>query len=321
MQMTGQDYLANQPATITPTTVTASPLQREAFCSLPRYREALYALNAACDEAAKPLMLVTGPQGIGKTTLLNTLAARRSETCVTIVASQGTTVQNLVKAWVTACQQTMPVAVNGQLLTVLAAENQQSIVLLIDNAHELPTATLRELIGLAKSEYAGSLSIILFGALVLQQQCRQLVGKEGVTLNQVSLTQLSLAESKQYLLARVQQEPSAAGIDLDDIPDMLLNHLHASAKGLPAALNRTVIESILPWITEHRVPATVSTSARATATDGENDLYVTVTHWMSWFLLTALVVVMTIQPANRIWLTQLSGKVYAAVPAIHLQLG
>lgn len=310
----------------------ALPLLHDHFCALPRYRDVLQELLNFTEKQEKiGLAVLSGLAGVGKSTLLMELKRRTHKRPLVVVGTPGLSIENLLKALRVFVDVPPPRREKGsmQQIAYVLDHLQENYVLLVDNAHLLPLRTLAALVHLVAAQTHDTLRmrVVLAGDLALTKQIKQLVLEdfEGLPLLQCTLPPLSIAESKQYILKRAEQESEWQ--DGTEIPERLFNRMHARAKGLPERLNTAVVNMLVPWlrgdaddvfdplVTERRDdPAPAAWLSRMAPwverlRSKQSLGFLSVLAAAAW---------MGLQPQLLITVAQLPAKLYASVPALSL---
>ncbi len=170
----------------------------------------------------KALVVINGVLGSGKTVLAAQYLAQTDpdvESCLLKGSSMLSTKQlfeRIAEAF-DIKENIADLSVNEQADAIIThlEQRQRYYVLLIDDAHRLPLETLSNIITLAakQKEANVSLYIVLLGEPQLDERLHNLleIAEESVAIEQLSLSHLSLAETKSYIKHRLTKSGLTAG--------------------------------------------------------------------------------------------------------------
>lgn len=209
------------------------------------------------------LVVLTGEAGLGKTLLLRTFLARLDEQKICAILLHQTshlTFNSLL------CQllQTFGVKIESRdtatLLSQVRSELikerilRRKVLLILDDAHNLPQGTLRQLPSLAYLEQPAEqlLQIILSGQPALEEASQMCLNALSDS-SHFALTPLPLHESMAYLRARLQH---VAMNDEAIFTDEALETLAIRARGIPGALHQLAQGVLVAGCITQRKPLT-----------------------------------------------------------------
>ncbi|WP_028238195.1 AAA family ATPase [Stutzerimonas azotifigens] len=189
------------------------------------------------------LLVVTGPEGSGKTLLRQALVASTNKQSVqsVVVAAQSTsTPEHLLQQ----VAQALGVSVPG-LEAVLAQVVQlgltgQEIYLLVDDAERLSDSGLQLLLRLAEGSPEGRPHVFLFGQPALASRLEALAGDEE-RYHVIELQPYTLEETEGYLAARLE----GAGRDVDCLSDEQVEEIHELSGGWPGPINEAARDVLI----------------------------------------------------------------------------
>jgi general secretion pathway protein A len=211
--------------------------------------------------------VILGDAGLGKTLLLHvylTLAQQRQYKTI-YVADTDLTFRNLLQVLYQALGLDFPTATLDMLL---AACQQHSVILAIDDAHLMPTLTLKKLWTLA--EYAASAGAILHIALAGHPALDSQL--DALTLHHLTsepvvrytLSPFTPKESRTYIDHRLAQATTQAETVFTS---RALTRIIKAAQGVPGTLNTLCTNALIAgfWAQQRPVSARVAREAIAQA--------------------------------------------------------
>nr|WP_255490882.1 ATPase, T2SS/T4P/T4SS family [Spartinivicinus marinus] len=190
------------------------------------------------------LLLIAGPTGSGKTTILqqaNQVLQEQCRSCLITATPMMNASQLFSQLWKKLVDQTQPVSVKTPEALLFAVRDvlltEQQAVVLIDDALLLDVDALRLLIVLAikASEHSLPIHFIITGSEALAnklQQCNQLAQTD--LLYTIHLNQLTLEETADYLHQYLKL--TATG-DVKELTTTDLDKIHKQAQGNFSKLN------------------------------------------------------------------------------------
>jgi DamX protein len=201
------------------------------------------------------LLAVFGQKGSGKTTLSRQLTAQIGDTMHVYCISAQVSI-NLTKMLEILQEGFNLPAFDNELLEE-RLDNQisdlqfheQTCVLLIDDAEELPEETLQALLYLIKqqSKTQMRLHVVLFGDHELQAKLAKLARQElsGDLIHSIELEPLTLEETRLYLQHRLKGRQLFTSIMIEDI--------YQSSHGVPERINHFAEQLLLESRSEHQM--------------------------------------------------------------------
>ncbi len=193
------------------------------------------------------LLVVTGPQGSGKTLLRQALVASTNKQSVQSVvvsargASDAAGVLRQVAQALNVAQAEMQ-AILSQIVQL--ALTGQEVYLLVDDAEQLGESALEALLGLADGTPEGRPHVFLFGEASLIDRLEQLCAdaeSEGERFHVIELAPYTEDETREYLEQRL--EGAGQGIELFTAEQITDIHEHSS--GWPGAINQVARDSMI----------------------------------------------------------------------------
>jgi DamX protein len=195
------------------------------------------------------LLLVTGPQGSGKTLLRQALVASTNKQSVqsVVVAARGASdaagvMQQVAQALGTSHADMRTV----QAQVVQLALTGQEVYVLVDDAEQLGDSALEALLVLAAGTAEGRPHVFLFGeaSLIdrLETLCDKVSGEtEGERFHVIELQPYTEDETREYLEQRL--EGAGQGIGLFTAEQ--ISDIHEHSNGWPGAINQVARDSMI----------------------------------------------------------------------------
>ncbi|SQF94426.1 sporulation domain-containing protein [Paucimonas lemoignei] len=193
------------------------------------------------------LLVVTGPQGSGKTLLRQALVASTNKQSVQSVvvsargASDAAGVLRQVAQALNVAQAEMQ-AILSQIVQL--ALTGQEVYLLVDDAEQLGESALEALLGLADGTPEGRPHVFLFGEASLIDRLEQLCAdaeSEGERFHVIELAPYTEDETREYLEQRL--EGAGQGIELFTAEQ--ITDIHEHSNGWPGAINQVARDSMI----------------------------------------------------------------------------
>lgn len=201
------------------------------------------------------LLAVFGQKGSGKTTLSRQLIAQIGETMHVHAINAGSRIDLTRMLQILQEGFNLPTFDNDLLEERLDNQiadlqfHEQTCVLLIDDAQELPEETLQALLYLIKQQSKTQMRFhaVLFGDHELQMKLAKLARQElsGDLIHSIELEQLTLEETRLYLQHRLKGQQLFTSIMIEDI--------YQSSRGVPEQINYFAEQSLLESMSEHEM--------------------------------------------------------------------
>ena len=209
------------------------------------------------------MITLIGAAGLGKTTLVRGILAQMlSSPLTSIYVEQPDLDSDALAAHVAqALGRPCPDALRSkglqglQPLFAQAAMGEHRIILVVDNAHLMPMATLRQ-IGQLATDAAAFVQVILIGQTVLADIC-QCAGLDEHTMA-IPLNPLTLAESAAYIRQRLAY--ASAGQQADIFSAGAIKTIVKYASGVPRDLNMVCTDVLRAGFAKRENPISANTA-------------------------------------------------------------
>jgi type II secretory pathway predicted ATPase ExeA len=213
--------------------------------------------------ARRGIITLIGEAGLGKTTLVRAILAQLASSPLTsIYVEQPDLDSDALAAHIAqALGQTCPDALRSEglrcLLSLLeqAAVGEHRIVLVVDNAHLMPMATLRQ-VGQLATDAAAFVQVILIGQTVLADTCQR-AGLDEHTMT-IPLNPLTLAESAAYIRQRLAY--ASAGQPAAIFSAGAIKAIVKYASGVPRDLNIVCTDVLRAGFAKRENPISAKTA-------------------------------------------------------------
>ncbi|TDV66072.1 AAA family ATPase [Pseudomonas sp. LP_7_YM] len=193
------------------------------------------------------LLLVTGPQGSGKTLLRQALVAstnKQSVQSVVVSARGASDAAGVLRQVAQALNVTQPEmrAILSQVVQL--ALTGQEVYVLVDDAEQLGESALEALLGLAAGTPEGRPHVFLFGEASIIDRLDQLcaeTGSEEERFHVIELAPYSEEETREYLAQRLD----GAGQGVEVFSAEQITDIHEQSNGWPGAINQVARDSMI----------------------------------------------------------------------------
>lgn len=212
----------------------------------------------------RPLVLVTGPEGVGRTTFFQVLQRRLPDDArvARITAGVFLSARNLLRA----VARAMGIAIDAEegregirerlyQQIIELGQSRTLCAVLVDDADELEAEALDELVGLAELHAdSPNIRILLFGSEALRRAVADVVGEERAEplLLEVPLEPYTLNELRGYLQYRLQRAGLAG---TPPFSERDYQEIYVASRGLPrdanAVARRILLERGRRWSLQH----------------------------------------------------------------------
>lgn len=192
------------------------------------------------------LLVVTGPEGSGKTLVRQALVASSNKQAVlsVVITPQGTADSSAILQQIAQAlniQRTDFDAVMAQIVQL--ALTGQEVYLLVDDAEQLTGAAVETLLRLAEGSPEARPHVFLFGEDSLVARLEALVAGEE-RFHVIALQPYQEDETREYLALRLE----GAGGGLDCFSEEQINRIHEQSGGWPGAINHVAREELIEAI-------------------------------------------------------------------------
>jgi len=189
------------------------------------------------------LLVVTGPEGSGKTLVRQALVASSNKQAVhSVVISPLETLDSNVLlqqiAQAVGCQRADFDSIMAQIIQL--ALTGQEVYLLVDDAERLTGAAVETLLRLAQGSPEGRPHVFLFGEHALVARLEALVDGEE-RFHVIALQPYEQDETREYLALRLE----GAGSGLDCLSEEQVERIHVDSGGWPGAINQAARDELL----------------------------------------------------------------------------
>ncbi|WP_407294746.1 AAA family ATPase [Stutzerimonas zhaodongensis] len=189
------------------------------------------------------LLVVTGPEGSGKTLVRQALVASSNKQAVqsVVISPQETVDSNVVLQQVAhalGSQHADFESIMAQIIQL--ALTGQEVYLLVDDAERLTGAAVETLLRLAQGSPEGRPHVFLFGEHALVARLEALVDGEE-RFHVIALQPYEKDETREYLALRLE----GAGAGLDCFTEEQIERIHVNSDGWPGAVNQAAREELV----------------------------------------------------------------------------
>lgn len=196
------------------------------------------------------LLVVSGPQGSGKTLLRQALVASTNKQAVqsVVISGQGAAEPGAVLRQVAQGLQVQQSGVQAILAQVgQLALTGQEVYLLVDDAEQLSEAALTSLLALAAGNAEGRAHVFLFSEPGLMPRLESLA-EGGECFHVIELQPYSEDESREYLAQRLE----GAGRGLEVFTAEQLAAIHEQSEAWPGLINQVARETLIETMLAQR---------------------------------------------------------------------
>lgn len=189
------------------------------------------------------LLVVTGPNGSGKTLLRQALVASTNKQSVqsVVVSARGATDAASVLSQVAQSLNVAQAEVEHILDQVVQlALTGQEVYLLVDDAEQLDESALQAMLALAEGTPEGRPHVFLFGESSLIADLEPL-SAEQERFHVIELQPYSEDETREYLSQRLE----GAGRGLEVFNSQQIADIHENSEGWPGAINRVARDAMI----------------------------------------------------------------------------
>ncbi|MEX6675299.1 AAA family ATPase [Pseudomonas sp. W2Oct36] len=193
------------------------------------------------------LLVVTGPQGSGKTLLRQALVASTNKQSVqsVVVSARGAgdatgVLRQVAQALNVAQAEMRPILAQ----VVQLALTGQEVYILVDDAEQLGESALEALLGLAAGTPEGRPHVFLFGEASIIDRLDQLCAESGTEeerFHVIELAPYTEEETREYLAQRL--EGAGQGVELFSAAQ--ITDIHEQSGGWPGAINQVARDSMI----------------------------------------------------------------------------
>ena len=189
------------------------------------------------------LLVVTGPEGSGKTLLRQALVASSNKQAVqsVVISPQGTADSSAVLQQIGQALNIQHADVDSVMAQIIQlALTGQEVYLLVDDAERLTGAAVETLLRLAVGSPEARPHVFLFGEDSLVARLEALVEGEE-RFHVIALQPYEEDETREYLALRLE----GAGSGLDCLSDEQISRIHEESNGWPGAINQLAREELI----------------------------------------------------------------------------
>lgn len=193
------------------------------------------------------LLVVTGPQGSGKTLLRQALVASTNKQSVqsVVVSARGAgdatgVLRQVAQALNVAQAEMRPILAQ----VVQLALTGQEVYILVDDAEQLGESALEALLGLAAGTPEGRPHVFLFGEASIIDRLDQLCAESGTEeerFHVIELAPYTEEETREYLAQRL--DGAGQGVELFSAAQ--ITDIHEQSGGWPGAINQVARDSMI----------------------------------------------------------------------------
>lgn len=193
------------------------------------------------------LLVVTGPQGSGKTLLRQALVASTNKQSVqsVVVSARGAgdatgVLRQVAQALNVAQAEMRPILAQ----VVQLALTGQEVYILVDDAEQLGESALEALLGLAAGTPEGRPHVFLFGEASIIDRLDQLCAESGTEeerFHVIELAPYTEEETREYLAQRL--DGAGQGVELFSATQ--ITDIHEQSGGWPGAINQVARDSMI----------------------------------------------------------------------------
>jgi len=197
------------------------------------------------------LLVVSGPEGSGKTLLRQALVASTNKQAVhnLVVSAQGAAGATALLAQIALGLNALQADIGSILSQVeQLALTGREVYLMVDDAEHLSEAALEALLLLAAGNVEGRPHVFLFGDVTLAPRLESLVDDEEQRFHVIELQPYDQDETREYLAQRLE----GAGQDIALLSDEQVEAIHLRAQGWPGAINLVAHETLIDTMLAQR---------------------------------------------------------------------
>ena len=194
------------------------------------------------------LLVVTGPEGSGKTLVRQALVASSNKQAVTsvVITPQGTADSSAILQQIGQALNIQHADFDGVMAQIVQlALTGQEVYLLVDDAEQLTGAAVETLLRLAAGSPEARPHVFLFGEDSLVSRLEALVEGEE-RFHVIALQPYEEDETREYLAQRLE----GAGAGLECLTEEQIARIHEQSGGWPGAINLVAREELIEAI-EH----------------------------------------------------------------------
>lgn len=189
------------------------------------------------------LLVVTGPEGSGKTLVRQALVASSNKQAVqsVVISPQDTIDSNLVLQQIAQALGSQRADFDSIMAQIIQlALTGQEVYLLVDDAERLTGAAVETLLRLAQGNPEGRPHVFLFGEHALVARLEALVEGEE-RFHVIALQPYEEDETREYLALRLE----GAGGGLECFSEDQISRIHESSGGWPGAINQVARDELI----------------------------------------------------------------------------
>ncbi|MFL9813402.1 AAA family ATPase [Stutzerimonas sp. VN223-3] len=189
------------------------------------------------------LLVVTGPEGSGKTLVRQALVASSNKQSVqsVVISPQETTDSNIVLQQIAQALGSPSADFDSIMAQIIQlALTGQEVYLLVDDAERLTGAAVETLLRLAQGNPEGRPHVFLFGEHSLVARLEALVEGEE-RFHVIALQPYEEEETLEYMMLRLE----GAGSSLDCFSEEQIARIHENSGGWPGAINQVARDELI----------------------------------------------------------------------------